>query len=127
MNVKLQEVIFFLSRQRLEAMESDLERVQAAADRLSKQIDENDSDEHEININKEKLNDTNEKNFHKPTPNPTIIDNKSNSNLKNNTNVESGEEWEATSIEKDPINITEVDEEECERFDFCYHDDDIMV
>ena len=98
-------------------MASDLERVQAAADRLSKQIDEYDSDDHEINTNKEKINDANENNYnHKPTLNPTKIEEKANSNVKDDTNVESGEEWEASSIDKDPIDITEVDEEECERF-----------
>ena len=94
-------------------MASDLERVQAAADRLSKQIDEYDSDDHEINTNKEKINDANENNYnHKYTK----TEEKANSNVKDDTDVESEEEWEASSIEKDPIDITEVDEEECERF-----------
>ncbi len=98
-------------------MASDLERVQAAADRLSKQIDEYDSDDHEINTNKENVKDSNENNYnHKPTFYPIKSEDKANSNVKDDTDVESGEEWEASSIEKDPIDITEVDEEECERF-----------
>ena len=98
-------------------MASDLERVQAAADRLSKQIDEYDSDDHEINTNKENINGANENNYnHKPTLYHTKTEEKANSNVKDDTDVESEEEWEASSIEKDPIDITEVDEEECERF-----------
>ena len=98
-------------------MASDLERVQAAADRLSKQIDEYDSDDHEINTNKERINDANENNYnHEPSQYSIKTEYKANSYVKDDTDVESEEEWEASSITKDPINITEVDEEECERF-----------
>lgn len=103
-------------RQRLEAMTNDLERVQAAADRISGLMEEEDQNDPEKDVDKDyKMYNKETKRADDFTSDDTEIkvNHHTPDNDAENINDES-EEWEAAS-DKDTFNITEINEDECER------------
>ena len=103
-------------RQRLEAMTNDLERVQAAADRISGLMEEEEQKdpEKDVDNNFEIYNKENKRAGDFTSDDTEIkVDHDTADNDAENINEES-EEWEVGS-DNDTYNITEVNEDECER------------